>query len=84
VNFAAITLCVAPQRVFSFVVVHFVIDSVRKLLDIPSYIALVTRTLRLSSSIHWTPGTLSPGVKWPEREADHSPPLTHTSSWRGA
>jgi hypothetical protein len=36
VSFAAITLCVASQRVF--VVVYFVIDSVRKLLDIPSYI----------------------------------------------
>jgi hypothetical protein len=36
VGFAAITLCVAPQLVF-IVVVYFVIDSVRKLLDIPSY-----------------------------------------------
>jgi hypothetical protein len=36
-NFAAITLCVASQRVF-VVVVYFVIDSVRKLLDTPSYI----------------------------------------------
>jgi hypothetical protein len=35
VSFAIITLCVASQRVF--VVVYFVIDSVRKLLDIPSY-----------------------------------------------
>jgi hypothetical protein len=32
VSFAAITLCVASQRVF-IVVVYFVIDSVRKLLD---------------------------------------------------
>jgi uncharacterized membrane protein len=37
VSFAVITLCVASQRVF-IVVVYFVIDSVRKLLDIPSYI----------------------------------------------
>jgi hypothetical protein len=37
VNFAAITLCVDSQRVF-IVVVYFVIDSVRKLLDTPSYI----------------------------------------------
>jgi hypothetical protein len=36
VSFAAITLCVASQRVF--VVVYFVIDSVRKLLDTTSYI----------------------------------------------
>jgi hypothetical protein len=36
VSFAAITLCVASQRVF-ITVVYFVIDSVRKLLDTPSY-----------------------------------------------
>jgi hypothetical protein len=35
VSFAAIALCVAPQRVFF--VVYFVIDSVWKLLDTPSY-----------------------------------------------
>jgi hypothetical protein len=39
-SFAAITLCVASERVFVVVVVvvYFVIDSVRKLLDAPSYI----------------------------------------------
>jgi hypothetical protein len=36
VSFVAISLCVSSQRVF-IVVVYFVIDSVRKLLDIPSY-----------------------------------------------
>jgi hypothetical protein len=36
VSFAAITTCVASQRVFVVVVVYFVIDSVRKLLDTPS------------------------------------------------
>jgi uncharacterized membrane protein len=35
VSFATITLCVASQRVF--IVVYFVIDSVRKLLDTHSY-----------------------------------------------
>jgi hypothetical protein len=35
VSFAAITLCVASQQVF--VVVDFVIDSVRKRFDTPSY-----------------------------------------------
>jgi hypothetical protein len=35
VSFAALTLCVASQR--GFVSVYFVIDSVRKLLDTPSY-----------------------------------------------
>jgi hypothetical protein len=37
VSFAAINLCVASQRVFIVVSVYFVIDSVRKLLDTPSY-----------------------------------------------
>jgi len=37
VSFAAITLCVASQRVFSVVSIYFVVDSVRKLLDTPSY-----------------------------------------------
>jgi hypothetical protein len=38
VSFAAITLCVASQQVFIvFVVVYFVMDSVRKLLDTLSY-----------------------------------------------
>jgi hypothetical protein len=37
VSFATITLCVVSQRVF-IVVVYFVIDSVRKLLDTSSYI----------------------------------------------
>jgi hypothetical protein len=36
VNFTAITLCVASQRVF-IVVVYFVIESVQKILDTPSY-----------------------------------------------
>jgi hypothetical protein len=36
-SFASITLCVASQRVFVVVVVYFVMDSVRKLLDTPSY-----------------------------------------------
>jgi hypothetical protein len=37
VSFAAIIICVASQRVFVVVFVYFVIDSVRKLLDTPSY-----------------------------------------------
>jgi hypothetical protein len=43
VSFAAITICVASQQVFVVVVVvvvivvYFVIDSVLKLLDTPSY-----------------------------------------------
>jgi hypothetical protein len=40
VSFAAITLFVPSQRVFIVVVVvvHFVINSVRKVLDTPSYV----------------------------------------------
>jgi hypothetical protein len=41
VSFAAITLCVASQCVFIVVVVDFFIDSVRKLLDTPSYMKLL-------------------------------------------
>jgi hypothetical protein len=37
VSFAAITLCIASQRVFIVAVVYFVIESVRKLLDTPCY-----------------------------------------------
>jgi hypothetical protein len=40
VSFVAITFCVTSQRVF-IVVVYFVIDSVRKLFDKPSYILKV-------------------------------------------
>jgi hypothetical protein len=40
VNFATITLCVSSQRMFIVVVAYFVIDSVRKLLNIPSYVLL--------------------------------------------
>jgi hypothetical protein len=36
VSFVAITLYVASQRVF--IVVYLVIDSIRKLLDTPSYV----------------------------------------------
>jgi hypothetical protein len=39
VSFAAITLCVASQWVIVFIV-YFVIDSVRKLLDTPSYMIM--------------------------------------------
>jgi hypothetical protein len=40
VSFAAVTLCVASQRLFVVVSVYeyFVIDSVRKLLDTPLYL----------------------------------------------
>jgi hypothetical protein len=37
VSFATINLCVASQRAFIVLSVYFVIDSVRKLSDTPSY-----------------------------------------------
>jgi hypothetical protein len=37
VSFAAVTLCVASEWVFVIIVAYVFIDSVRKLLDIPSY-----------------------------------------------
>jgi hypothetical protein len=43
VSFTAIPLCVASQRVF-IIVVYFVIDSVRKLLDTPSYNSLLVQS----------------------------------------
>jgi hypothetical protein len=41
VSFAVITLCAVSQRVF---IVYFVIDSVRKLLDTPSYVQFYSFT----------------------------------------
>jgi hypothetical protein len=38
VSFTAITLCVASERAFIVVSIYFVIDSLRKLLDTPSYL----------------------------------------------
>jgi hypothetical protein len=71
VSFAAITLCIASQRVF--IVVYFVIDSVRKLLDIPSY-GLVELQVRgfLNSALDavyftlnfYFMGWLGEGVEW--------------------
>jgi hypothetical protein len=45
VSSAAITLCVSSQRVF--IVVYFVIDSVRKLLDTSSYRGCVSKDTRI-------------------------------------
>jgi hypothetical protein len=49
VSFATITFCVASQRVFVVVivvVVYFVVDSVRKLSDTPSYLTITFRIKR--------------------------------------
>jgi hypothetical protein len=45
VSVATITLCVASQRVFIVVDVYFVIDSVWKLLDTPSYVVCTVSRL---------------------------------------
>jgi hypothetical protein len=51
VSFATITLCVVSQRVFTVVRTYFVIDSVRKLLDTPSYVRIFTcRGLRYGNA----------------------------------
>jgi hypothetical protein len=47
VSFAAITLCVASQRVFIVVSVYIFIDSVRKRLDTLSYFRVRMRFLRI-------------------------------------
>jgi hypothetical protein len=52
VSFAAIILCVASQRVFDFVVVCFVIDSIWKLLDTLSYIVKSRDNFNLPKSFH--------------------------------
>jgi hypothetical protein len=44
VSFAAITFCVASQRVFIVVRLYFVIDLVRELLDTPSYVILIGKS----------------------------------------
>jgi hypothetical protein len=49
VSFSTITLCVASQGVFIVVSVYFVIDSVRKPLDTPSYHITVTEEIARSN-----------------------------------
>jgi hypothetical protein len=80
VSSAATTLCVASRRLF-IVVVYFIIDSVRKLLDTPSYQSTASRTALgpTKPPIQWVPRALSLGVKRLGREADHSPPSSSRS-----
>jgi hypothetical protein len=51
VSFAAITLCVASQRVFIVINVYFVIDSIRKLLDTSSHARACVDTHTLIESL---------------------------------
>jgi len=55
VSFVAIALCVASQRVFIVVSVYFVIDSVRKRLDTPSYVIDIDIRMRWCRTRNWTP-----------------------------
>jgi hypothetical protein len=51
-SFAAITLCVASQRVFIIAVVYFVIGSIRKLLDTPSYVTYSSKLWQSTTLPH--------------------------------
>jgi hypothetical protein len=53
VSFAVITLCVASQQML-LVVVYFVIDSVRKLLDTPSYSAIPACGIPFQPSVYYS------------------------------
>jgi hypothetical protein len=57
VSFAAITLCVASQEVF-IIVVYFVIDSVRKLLDTSYLHPELTLQFSYASAQRHSPGVM--------------------------
>jgi hypothetical protein len=88
-SFAAITLCVASQRAIPTVSIYFVIDSVLKFGYTVVYwlstwfagagIFLFSTASKLALGptqppIYWVPGALTPGLKRPERETNHSLP----------
>jgi hypothetical protein len=58
VSFVVITLCVASQRVFIVVSVYFIIDSVRKLLDTPSYFRILYVRMFLMCSVDLSMGAI--------------------------
>jgi hypothetical protein len=78
VSFATITLCVASQRMFIVVSVYFVIDTVRKLLDTPSYKGRGDSSISKVNDYRLralgTSCSMEIGVTWPESKADHSSP----------
>jgi hypothetical protein len=77
-SFAAVTLCIASQRVIPKVSVYFVIDSVRKLLDTPSYIQAwkLWKRLRVISGI-W--GRVFPHGR--RKRSDRLLPIWNKRSW---
>jgi hypothetical protein len=61
VSFAAVTLCVASQQVFIVLIVYFVIESVRKLLDTTSYLS---RVMQVPVTTAWSvPGLRIPACR---------------------
>jgi hypothetical protein len=58
VSFAIVTLCVASHREFIFVIVYFVTDSVRKLLDTPSYDIKYVEILQFPTILNFTNGAM--------------------------
>jgi hypothetical protein len=91
VRCVAITLFVTSQRVFIVVSLYSVIDSVRKLLDAPSYsknmvcgqLKSIT-FLQTQLPVDWVSGLLSPRIRCPVLEADRSLPCIAEVRMRGA
>jgi hypothetical protein len=80
VSFAAITLCVAPQQVFTVVSVHFIMDSVRKLLDTPSYYWIsVQRLMKTTKTCQCIP-IPGPDTNWFITRLTHHRVTTTTNS----
>jgi hypothetical protein len=52
VSFSTITLCVASRQIF-IAVVHFIINSVQKLLGTPSYAHVIVHALCVCSNINF-------------------------------
>jgi hypothetical protein len=81
VSFAAITLCVASQRILIVVSVYFVIDSVPKLLNTPSFFNFLQRLLTTQvkngnkCNTKACTGIQNTGAKrsWTHKERSHRP-----------
>jgi hypothetical protein len=80
VSFAVITLCIASQR--EFIDVYFVIDSVRKLLDTPSYSSTSSHPwhwMEVSGQLHASAALLPVPIGW---KAWWAPEPFSTRWWR--
>jgi hypothetical protein len=65
VSFAAITLCVASQRVIQKVSLYFVIDSVRKRLDTRSHLFIYLLTYLVGIALSYGLDDQGPRVRFP-------------------